>query len=128
MMVAIAEAISESKPRGRPQRQRLGVCSAAYQRFSNSPQLFVGRWSLTVDEGQDPAGYPGAAAHPRPGASAGFRGVDAERKCTEHRSLPLSIDGANTYQFVMSNPMGNVDPWGLAGGRYWKGRARDRTG
>ena len=25
------------------------------------------------------------------------------------------INGANTYQFVMSNPVGNVDPWGLAG-------------
>ncbi len=24
------------------------------------------------------------------------------------------INGANTYQFVMSNPVGNVDPWGLA--------------
>ncbi len=23
------------------------------------------------------------------------------------------INGANTYQFVMSNPVGNVDPWGL---------------
>ena len=25
------------------------------------------------------------------------------------------INGANTYQFVMSNPVGNVDPFGLAG-------------
>ncbi len=23
------------------------------------------------------------------------------------------VNGANTYQFVMSNPVGNVDPWGL---------------
>ncbi len=26
------------------------------------------------------------------------------------------INGANTYQFVMSNPVGNVDPWGLSAG------------
>jgi len=61
---------------------------------------------------QDPAGYPGAAAHCR-GVGTGFRGADEERKCIEHRSLPLNINGANMYQFVMSNPVGNVDPWGL---------------
>ena len=62
---------------------------------------------------QDPAGYPGAAALSR-GVGTGFRGVDAKHNCGEHRSPPLNIDGANTYQFVMSNPVGNVDPWGLS--------------
>ena len=28
------------------------------------------------------------------------------------------INGGNTYQFVMSNPVGNVDPWGLAVGHH----------
>ena len=28
------------------------------------------------------------------------------------------IDGANTYQFVMGNPVGKVDPWGLAVGHH----------
>ena len=113
MMVAIAEAISESKPRGgRRQLRRTSVCSAVNPRFSNSSLLFVDRCSLAVDEGQDPAGYPAAAAHPRPGASAGFRGADAEHNCGELRSPPLNINGANTYQFVMSNPVGNVDPEG----------------
>ena len=56
---------------------------------------------------------PGAAAHCR-GVGTGFRGADAARKCIEHRSLPLNINGANTYRFVMSNPVGNVDPLGNA--------------
>ena len=62
---------------------------------------------------QDPAGYPGAAALSR-GVGTGFHGADAEHNCGEHRSLPLNINGANTYQFVMSNPVGNVDPSGLS--------------
>ena len=111
-MVAIAESISNFKSRGRPQRRRHRVCYAENPRFCSFSRLFVDRCSLAVDEGQDPAGYPGAAAHPRPGASAGFRGADAEHNCGEHRSLPLNINGANTYQFVMSNPVGNVDPLG----------------
>ena len=61
---------------------------------------------------QDPAGYPGAAALSRAGRGTGFRGGDAEHNCGELRSLPLNINGANTYQFVMSNPVGNVDPFG----------------
>ena len=144
-MVAIAEAISESKHGGRRQLRRTSVCSAVNPRFCSFSRLFVVRCSLTVDEGQDPAGYPGAAAHCRgvgtgfrgadaehncgehrslplnPGAAAhcrgvgtGFRGADEERKCIEHRSPPLNINGANTYQFVMSNPVGNVDPTGLS--------------
>ena len=121
MVAAIAEAIPESRQRGRPQRRRPDVCSAVNPRFSNSSRLFVDRCSLTVDEGQDPAGYPGAAAHCRAGRGTGFRGADEERKCIEHRSLPLNINGANTYQFVVSNPVGNVDPWGLAAGVTGKG-------
>ena len=51
----------------------------------------------------------------------GLCGGDAEHNCGELRSLPLNINGANTYQFVVSNPVGNVDPWGLAGGVTGKG-------
>ncbi len=112
-MIAIAEAISESKHGGRRQLRRTSVCSAVNPRFSNSSLLFVDRCSLTVDEGQDPAGYPGAAALSRAGRGTGFRGADAEHNCGELRSPPLNINGANTHQFVVSNPVGNVDPWGL---------------
>ena len=93
-MVAIAESISNFKHRDRPQRRRHRVCSAENPRFCSFSRLFVDRCSLTVDEGQDPAGYPGAAAHPRPGASAGFRGADAEHNCGEHRSPPLNPGAA----------------------------------
>ena len=93
-MVAIAESISNFKSRGRPQRRRHRVCYAENPRFCSFSRLFVDRCSLAVDEGQDPAGYPGAAAHPRPGASAGFRGADAEHNCGEHRSLPLNPGAA----------------------------------
>ena len=62
---------------------------------------------------QDPAGYPGAAAQARPLASAGFRGIEETYSTDERRSPPLNINGANTYQFVESNPVGNVDSWGL---------------
>ena len=112
-MVAIAESISNFKHRDRPQRRRHRVCYAENPRFCSFSRLFVDRCSLTVDEGQDPAGYPGAAAHPRPGASAGFRGADAEHNCGEHCSPPLNINGANTYQLVMSTPVNGTDPLGL---------------
>ncbi len=92
-MVAIAEAISESKHGGRRQLRRTSVCSAVNPRFCSFSRLFVVRCSLTVDEGQDPAGYPGAAAHCR-GVGTGFRGADAEHNCGEHRSLPLNPGAA----------------------------------
>ncbi len=113
-MVAIAEAISEFKPRGRRQLRRTSVCSAENPRFCSFSRLFVDRCSLTVDDGQGPAGYPGAAALSRAGRGTGFRGVDAEHNCGELRSLPLNINGANTYQFVMNNPVGSTDPNGQA--------------
>ena len=120
-MVAIAEAIGNFKHRGSPQRRRHRVCSAENPRFCNSSRLFVARCSLSVDHSRYPAIYPGASALSRAGRGTGFRGVDAEHNCGELRSLPLNINGANTYQFVMSNPVGNVDPWGLAGGVIGKG-------
>ena len=93
MMVAIAEAISESKHGG------TGLCGGDAEH--NCGELR----SLPLN--------PGAAALSR-GVGTGFRGADEERKCIEHRSPPLNINGANTYQFVMSNPVGNVDPTGLS--------------
>ena len=100
MMVAIVETTSESKHGG------TGLCGGDAEH--NCGELR----SLPLN--------PGAAALSR-GVGTGFRGADEERKCIEHRSLPLNINGANTYQFVMSNPVGNVDPWGLAGGVIGKG-------
>ena len=95
MMVAIVETTSESKHGG------TGLCGGDAEH--NCGELR----SLPLN--------PGAAAHCRAGRGTGFRGGDAERKCIEHRSLPLNINGANTYQFVMSDPVGNVDPSGLSG-------------
>ena len=37
------------------------------------------------------------------------------------------INGANTYQFVESNPVGNVDPWGLAAGATATGQVIPAT-
>ena len=37
------------------------------------------------------------------------------------------INGANTYQFVGSDPAGNVDPWGLAGGATATGQVIPAT-
>ena len=83
------------------------VTGLYYARNRNySPSL--GRWI-----NQDPAGYPGAAAQARPLAPAGFRGIEKAFSAGERRSLPLNINGANTYQFVESNPVAAVDPWGL---------------
>jgi len=66
---------------------------------------------------QDSAGYPGAEAQPRPLASAGFHGIEEAYSAGERRWINQDpagyINGANTYQFVMGNPVGNVDPWGL---------------
>jgi hypothetical protein len=83
------------------------VTGLYYSRNRNyDPSL--GRWV-----NQDPAGYPGAEAQPRPSASAGFRGIEEAYTAGECRWLPLNINGANTYQFVESNPVGKVDPSGM---------------
>jgi hypothetical protein len=57
--------------------------------------------------------YPGAAAQPRPSASAKFREVDPTQGFGLSPNA-LNINGANTYQFVMGNPAGNMDPSGRA--------------
>ena len=79
----------------------------------------IGFCSLAVGHSQDPAIYPGAAALSRAGRGTGFRGVDAKHNCGEHRSPPLNINGANTYQFVMSNPVDATDPSGTIAWYYW---------
>ncbi|MHB1768608.1 MAG: RHS repeat-associated core domain-containing protein [Phycisphaerae bacterium] len=57
---------------------------------------------------QDPLSYPGAVALTRLGSGTRFRLGNGS-------SDRLNINGANTYQFVESNPVGNVDPNGLSG-------------
>jgi hypothetical protein len=47
--------------------------------------------------------YPGAAAQPRPPASAGFREADATSGFALSPNA-LNPNGANKYQFAMSNP------------------------
>jgi hypothetical protein len=58
--------------------------------------------------------HPGAAAQPRPPASAGFREADATSGFGLSPNA-LDINGANTYQFVMGNPVDAVDASGLCG-------------
>ncbi len=134
MMVAIVETTSESKHGG------TGLCGGDAEHNCGelrSLPLNPGAAALSragrgtgfrgVDEERKCIEHrslplnPGAAALSRAGRGTVFRGADAEHICGELRSLPLNINGANTYQFVMSNPVGNVDPWGLAGGVIGKG-------
>ncbi len=78
-----------------------------------------GRVTATYPQGGTgiPAGemnYPGAAAHMRPAAATGFRAGDATSGFGLSPNA-LNINGADTYQFVGSDPVDAVDPWGLAG-------------
>ena len=62
-----------------------------------------------------PAGeinYPGAAAHMRPAAATEFCAVDATSGFGLSPNA-LNINGADTYQFVMGNPVDRADPTGL---------------
>ena len=61
-----------------------------------------------------PAGemnYPGAAAHMRPAAATGFRGGDATSGFGLSPNA-LNVNGADTYQFVGSDPVGATDATG----------------
>ena len=63
-----------------------------------------------------PAGttnYPGAAAHMQPAAATGFRAVDVTSGFGLSPNA-LNINGADTYQFVGSDPVGRVDATGTA--------------
>jgi|GEM_PF-2211244 len=66
---------------------------------------------------QDPLQYPGAAAQSRY-FGTGFRWIEGANSAGI--SPPrLNINGANTYQFVMGNPVGYDDSFGLAArGRF----------
>ena len=55
---------------------------------------------------------PGAAAHMRPAAATGFCAVDATSGFGLSPNA-LNINGAYTYQFVESDPVGRVDASGL---------------
>ena len=46
------------------------------------------------------------------------RNYDPSLGCWINQDLAGYINGANTYQFVMSNPVGYVDSFGLARGRF----------
>ncbi len=68
-----------------------------------------------------PAGemnYPGAAAHMRPAAATGFCEVDATSGFGLSPNA-LNINGADTYQFVGSDPTSYADPSGLFSIGQW---------
>ena len=94
--------------------------------IADRPQRYLG--STAGSRGTNP-GSPGSMSrnHPRsvPYCSDSyFPGPDFSRHYARNRNYSPSlgrwisqdpagyINGANTYQFVMSNPVGNVDPWG----------------
>ena len=54
---------------------------------------------------------PDAAAHTRLGGGTGFRWIE-EAVLASGSSLHPNINAANTYQFVMGNPVGRVDASG----------------
>ena len=121
-MVTLAERISESEPR-RSRRLPGSLRVPAVQDATAVKSLHRDHLSRFYPQGSTaiPAceiEYPGVAAQPRPPASAKFRPADATSGLGLSPS-ELNINGANTYQFVMSNPVGAVDPWGIA----WQGSA-----
>ena len=109
-MVTLAERISESKLR-RSRRLRGSPCTLAAQHTTAVKSVDGDNFTRFYPQGSTgipgcEIKYPGAAAQPRPSASAGFRLVNGAGR-------RLNINGANTYQFVMSNPVGNMDPSGF---------------
>ena len=116
-MVTLAEKISESEPR-RFRRLPGSPCTWATQDATAVKSLHRDHLSRFYPQGSTaiPAcetNYPGAAAQPQPPVSAKFREGDPTRGFGLSPNA-LDINGANTYQFVMSNPVGSVDAWRLS--------------
>ena len=110
-MVTFAQRISEFEPR-RSRRLPGSPCTLAAQHTTAVKSLHRDHLSRFYPQGSTaiPAcemNHPGAAALTRHPASAKFRPASGA-------SGRLNINGANTYQFVMSNPAGNMDVWGTA--------------
>ncbi len=110
-MVMLAERISESEPR-RSRRLPGSPCTLAVPDATAVKSLHRDHLSRFYPQGSTaiPAceiEYPGAAAQPRPPASAKCRPASGA-------SSRLYINGANTYQFVMSNPVGRLGRSGRA--------------
>ena len=110
-MVMLAERISESEPR-RSRRLPSSLRVPAAQDATAVKSLHRDHLSRFYPQGSTaiPAceiTYPGAAAQPQPPTSAKFRPVSGA-------SGKLNINCTNTYQFVMTNPVGSVDAWRLS--------------
>ena len=97
-MVATIETTSEPGPR---------PAASACRVTAGRPQGSTGIPACEIE-------YPGAAAQPHPPASAGSRPAGATSGFALSPNA-LNLNGANTYQFVMSNPVGLADPGGVAG-------------
>ena len=115
-MVTLAERISEPDPR-RSRRLPGSPCTLATQDATAVKSLHRDNFTRSYPQGSTAipaceANYPGAAALTRHPASTGFRGGDATSSLGLSPNA-LNINGANTYQFVMSNPVGSVDVAGL---------------
>ena len=107
-MVTLAERISESVLR-RPRRLPGSARTLEVQDATAGKSVHGDNFTRFCPQGSTgiPAcemKYPGDAAQPRPPVLAGFRPVSGA-------SGKLNINGANTYQFGMSNPVGRMDPW-----------------
>ncbi len=108
-MVTLAERISESEPR-RPRRLPGPFRVPAVRDAVAGKSVHGDRFTRSYPQGSTgiPAcemNYPGAAAQPHPSVPTGFRAVDGTSGFGLSQNA-LNINGANTYQFVMSNPVG----------------------
>jgi hypothetical protein len=117
-MVTLAERISDSVLRRLPGYP----CTLAAQDATAVKSVHGDCFTAPYPQGSTgiPAGkinYPDAAAQPRPPVSAKFREAGPTRGFGLSLNA-LNINGANTYQFVESNPVNAVDPWGLAAQLY----------
>ncbi len=139
-MVAVNEIISETKLAGKYRRRGTSVASASSvvnltdqrpripdQKRGTSDDLLIDHCSLEIERSAcqgmtlDPVTglYYTRNRNCSPSLGSVLRQEPKSRLSAgvAHREInqdPLQyINGANTYQFVMSNPVGRVDPWGL---------------
>ena len=130
-MVTLAERISDPEPRRSrrlPSRLRVPAVPDATAGKSVHGDCFTAPYpQVSTGIPACETNYPGAAAQPQLPASAKFCKVDQTRGFGLSPNA-LNINGTNTYQFVMSNPVGAVDPWGRRAevsrpiSAHWDGR------